>query len=674
METIYTQNNESSDMDLKKIKEQKKKEKQAIKLVQKAKKKLVQMTTTLPNLENKSLEQLFTTTPTANVLLAHFGTGSQQEKTTIINLLSDLKIDTSEYHLNIYPGFYHGHISFSSVSMATQFVSLFDHLVEHNGLALNCTEIVLQSGSDKTRVMMVGFTDVLEQDMSYHKEFPFDESHSLENLDSQLLIEGLNIENDFISKKESYEILREIDSNQKWDKVSNNRVQNFGYEYFFGKNLINRESQPEPLPDFFIKNEKIKNLIDTYKYNNIFIYELKMGQGLPPNVFTHSSYGSDISIITLNAGIATTFLSQKGVKTELYTQRNSLLTLSDLARYAYYRAVPIRKVDIYNKEICFRDRTVFAIFTRVRGIDEGPCECVHETLCDSRGYNSVLINIPNLVTEENNKKDTKVIYNDPAEQELINEAKLSEEKHKPTGMEKKYVYEVYEKIADHFSDTRYKPWPQVEHFLKTLPKHSVVCDVGCGNGKYLGINPDVVMIGTDITHNLLKICVERGQSVFRADSLVLPVKTSSIDFCISIAVIHHFSNSALRKKALEELLRIVKPGGQVLVTVWALEQNKKFKTADVFLPWNLQKTYHANNESVGLEKNVDEIIHAKATDDQRPEVFRDDKKKAVVYKRYYHLFVFKELEGLLEEIGGLKIVHSFYDRDNWCVIFEKLVI
>ena len=77
-------------------------------------------------------------------------------------------------------------------------------------------------------------------------------------------------------------------------------------------------------------------------------------------------------------------------------------------------------------------------------------------------------------------------------------------------MEKKYVYEVYEKIADHFSDTRYKAWPQVEHFLKTLPKHSVVCDVGCGNGKYLGVNPDVIMIGTDITHNLLKICNERG--------------------------------------------------------------------------------------------------------------------------------------------------------------------
>jgi ubiquinone/menaquinone biosynthesis C-methylase UbiE len=238
-------------------------------------------------------------------------------------------------------------------------------------------------------------------------------------------------------------------------------------------------------------------------------------------------------------------------------------------------------------------------------------------------------------------------------------------------MEKKYVYEVYEKIADHFSETRYKPWPQVVHFLKGLPKGSVVCDVGCGNGKYLGVNPELVMIGTDITHNLLKICQGRNQSVFRADSLALPMKTSSVDFCISIAVIHHFSNPNLRRKALEELLRVVKPGGRVLVTVWALEQNKKFKTADVFVPWNLTKVFHKKNENTGLEKKAEEIVEGKATDDARPEVFRDDEKKSVVYKRYYHLFVFKELESLLEDIGGLEIVESFYDRDNWCVVFQK---
>lgn len=55
-------------------------------------------------------------------------------------------------------------------------------------------------------------------------------------------------------------------------------------------------------------------------------------------------------------------------------------------------------------------------------------------------------------------------------------------------MERKYVYEIYEKIAPHFSSTRYKPWPKIEAFLKGLEKGSVVADVGCGNGKYLGVN------------------------------------------------------------------------------------------------------------------------------------------------------------------------------------------
>lgn len=31
----------------------------------------------------------------------------------------------------------------------------------------------------------------------------------------------------------------------------------------------------------------------------------------------------------------------------------------------------------------------------------------------------------------------------------------------PTDMEKKHVYEVYDKIAPHFSNTRYKPWPKI---------------------------------------------------------------------------------------------------------------------------------------------------------------------------------------------------------------------
>ena len=31
----------------------------------------------------------------------------------------------------------------------------------------------------------------------------------------------------------------------------------------------------------------------------------------------------------------------------------------------------------------------------------------------------------------------------------------------PTELQKKHVYEVYDKIAPHFSHTRYKPWPKI---------------------------------------------------------------------------------------------------------------------------------------------------------------------------------------------------------------------
>jgi ubiquinone/menaquinone biosynthesis C-methylase UbiE len=57
-----------------------------------------------------------------------------------------------------------------------------------------------------------------------------------------------------------------------------------------------------------------------------------------------------------------------------------------------------------------------------------------------------------------------------------------------TEMEKRHVYEVYDKIAHHFSNTRYKPWPRIQRYLEALPEGSLNIDVGCGNGKYLPCN------------------------------------------------------------------------------------------------------------------------------------------------------------------------------------------
>lgn len=49
----------------------------------------------------------------------------------------------------------------------------------------------------------------------------------------------------------------------------------------------------------------------------------------------------------------------------------------------------------------------------------------------------------------------------------------------------------------------------------------------------------------------------------------------------------------------------------------------------------------------------------------------DETKKTVVYKRYYHVFKKGELEDLVMDIEGLKIIESYYDHANWCVKIRK---
>lgn len=203
--------------------------------------------------------------------------------------------------------------------------------------------------------------------------------------------------------------------------------------------------------------------------------------------------------------------------------------------------------------------------------------------------------------------------------------------------EETHVHEVYEAIAPHFSATRHKPWPFVSSFLASQPPGSVGLDVGCGNGKNMGVNHDVVMLGCDRSAALVTLAKDswccsgrltRGQQhhqqnqqqpapsqdkqevkdtgtgtatataahgpviagadVAVADGLVLPFREGSADFVICIAVIHHLSTKARRIDAIRQLLRCIRrrtdpvekhqeqeqeQGGQVLVYVWALEQS-----------------------------------------------------------------------------------------------------
>ena len=232
---------------------------------------------------------------------------------------------------------------------------------------------------------------------------------------------------------------------------------------------------------------------------------------------------------------------------------------------------------------------------------------------------------------------------------------------KPTEIEKKHVYEVYDKISEHFSHTRYKPWPLVAEFLNSLENNSMVLDVGCGNGKYLSVNENILMFGTDRSGNLLSIAKEKNinSQCFVADSLKLPIRSESFDAVISIAVIHHFSNELLRIQALKEIFRVTKIGGKILVYVWAMEQKeKKFTEQDNFVPWHLQNKFEN-------ETKVETIQNG-------PNVTEDKNINCKVYQRYYHVFYKGELEDIIKKTGiKVDIEKSYFDHANWCCIIKK---
>ena len=98
---------------------------------------------------------------------------------------------------------------------------------------------------------------------------------------------------------------------------------------------------------------------------------------------------------------------------------------------------------------------------------------------------------------------------------------------------------------------------------------------GCGTGKYLDLAPQSFILGSDSCLKFSEIASKRGHSVVTCDNQNLPFKDGCFDAVISIGVIHHFASAKRRMKALEELYRILQPGGKMLVYVWAFEQDER---------------------------------------------------------------------------------------------------
>ncbi|KAL1876916.1 hypothetical protein VTK73DRAFT_8993 [Phialemonium thermophilum] len=276
-----------------------------------------------------------------------------------------------------------------------------------------------------------------------------------------------------------------------------------------------------------------------------------------------------------------------------------------------------------------------------------------------------------------------------------------------------HVHGVYEAIAPHFSATRHKPWPFVAEFLKAQPPGAIGFDVGCGNGKYLAVNRDTFLVGSDRSSALVALARQNGEQpsaqgerrpghsskqnsgaaydVLVADGLSLPFRAGSADFVICVAVIHHLSTRERRQDGIRQLLQCVRQrhpayprerGGEVLVYVWALEQASSRRgwdeggDQDLLVPWVMKnqqqkkrKNCKTSRQAEGMEQfeqvHVEGPCGVRLSDDTTPSVVEQPEERT--FQRYYHLYRQGELEEDVQAAGG-EILGSGYERDNWWVI------
>ena len=212
------------------------------------------------------------------------------------------------------------------------------------------------------------------------------------------------------------------------------------------------------------------------------------------------------------------------------------------------------------------------------------------------------------------------------------------------------VRSVFDEIAPGWYNFRH--WSIFGRELAALAQRwqkGSLLNIGCAHGPdFLPFRQDFDLYGIDISPEMIKLAQKYSEKfgfsvkLTVADATSLPFADETFDWAISVATFHHIKGKEARLKALGELKRVLKPGGEAFITVWNRWQPRFwFKRKEVAVPWRTrEKTLY----------------------------------------RYYYLFSYPELERLAKR-AGLNIIKSYPEKSyhfplkmfsrNICLLVRK---
>lgn len=213
----------------------------------------------------------------------------------------------------------------------------------------------------------------------------------------------------------------------------------------------------------------------------------------------------------------------------------------------------------------------------------------------------------------------------------------------------------YEKIAEDFARSRTYFWKELEFTKDYIQEGTTLLDVGCGNGRFFGVIKDkkIAYTGIDASSKLINIAKEKYPSAkfFKGNAVELLFGSGSFDTAVSFAVLHHIPSKKLREEFLEEIHRVLKKDGILILSVWNLWQ-KRYLTAII---------KSAFLKLIGVS-NLD-----------FKDVFMNFGKEKNV--RYLHAFTKKELERLVSKKFAIEksmTVKRESGQSNFLIICHRI--
>ncbi len=196
----------------------------------------------------------------------------------------------------------------------------------------------------------------------------------------------------------------------------------------------------------------------------------------------------------------------------------------------------------------------------------------------------------------------------------------------------------YDLIAKKFSETRKHFWRSLEFAKEYVQSGDVVLDFGCGNGRLLELFEDknIKYKGVDPSQKLIDLAKKQYTSYqddfikISPTKVSLPFNAENFNSIYSIATFHHLPGEKHRFAVAQELYRLTRNNGWIIITVWNLWQTK------------YKKQIWKNRFSKLIGKSKLDWNDCQIT-------FTDN--NGEVFNRYHHAFTEGDLERLFRKVG-----------------------